>query len=180
MKRGHGRPEPAKGGQVQAGGPGQPQGQAGAASGGQGRPGAAKNGQRRPGEARGGQGRPGTARSGLRRPRKARDGQERPGPAAARGGKGRQNAARGGRGQKLKLPENYKTPQPMPTRRKRETVIENVTYGFEGASKRKPTVRPQSIKKVAKVWYCMRIQLVHLFPNIQMPCKTNWPKKPKV
>ena len=65
-------------------------------------------------------------------------------------------------------------------KRKSETVIESETSPFEATAKRRQSVRPRTLQKVAKVQYCMRNQLVHLLLNMQIACKTNWPRRPKV
>ena len=78
------------------------------------------------------------------------------------------------------LQKNVKRRIPCSTRQKRETVIENETSPFEATAKKRQSVRPRTLQKVAKVYYCMRNQLVHLLLRMQIACKTNWPRRPKV
>ena len=78
------------------------------------------------------------------------------------------------------LQKNVKRRIRCSTRRKRETVIENETSPFEATAKRRQSVRPRTLQKVAKVQYCMRNQFVHLLLRMQIACKTNWPRRPKV
>jgi len=50
-----------------------------------------------------------------------------------------------------KMQKNIKRRNRCSTRRKRETVIEKETSPFEATAKRKQSVRPRTLQKVAKV-----------------------------